>query len=307
MTTPTDVERSAEITELANQYAYGVNSPTDHLAEVWNEIERLDLAGHVAEIDARGYTVIPPEKVAPPELTGRMRETLLDVVEKRTGRRPDVENATEQGGTPFGYMATYLLFEDPVFQQAALNPTAIAMVDYYLGRSSILGLVQAFLKGPGGFELPLHTDNVMIPAPYPAYEQSINITWLLSDYNADNGATCFVPGSNRFGRPPEAGEMLDARVAAEGKAGSLLIWPGSTWHGGLVRKNPGLRIPVSMIYQRMYLQTQEPYAQDVTPQILERNPPRFATLMGQHQAYGYRAEGIDWAKTAALPGKSLWD
>jgi hypothetical protein len=307
MTTKTDAQRSAEVADLTNQYAYGTNLPTAHLAAVWEEIERLDLAGHVAEIDARGYTVIPPEKVAPAAFTERMRKVLLDVVERRTGRRPNVEGATEQGGTPFGYMAAYLLFEDPIFQQAALNPTAIALVDYYLGRSSILGLVQAFIKGPGGSELPLHTDNVMIPAPYPAYEQSINITWLLSDYDADNGATCFVPGSNRFGRPPEAGEMVDARVAAKGKAGSLLIWPGSTWHGGLVRKNPGLRLPVSMIYQRMYLQTQEPYAHDVTPETLARNPSRFATLMGQHQVYGYRSEGVDFVKAGALPGKSLWD
>jgi hypothetical protein len=34
--------------------------------ELWDEIERLDLARNIAELEVLGWTVIPPEQAAPP-------------------------------------------------------------------------------------------------------------------------------------------------------------------------------------------------------------------------------------------------
>ena len=57
---------------------------------VWNEICELGLQSYVADMDAHGYCIIPPEIVNPNNLAARLREALLDVAERRNGERPDV-------------------------------------------------------------------------------------------------------------------------------------------------------------------------------------------------------------------------
>lgn len=83
-----------------------------------------------------------------------------------------------------------------------------------------------------------------------------DLTPLLSDYNRDNGALCFIPGSHKFMRPPTPGENLgygdqtqaevlaklakreplgdlgvtdpEGVVAVDAKKGSLVVWHGNT-------------------------------------------------------------------------------
>lgn len=296
----------SDVRRLIEAYNYGTGRSAD-LQEVWNEIARLDLMAHVAELETRGYTIIPPEKVAPPEVTDSLRTALLQVAERRSGEPPDLEGASVQGPTPFGLYMSYLLFEDRAFEEAVMNPTVLAMASYLCGKSAQIYTVTGFAKGPGGVELPLHSDNIMVPAPYPPYAQICNATWLLTDYSAELGGTCFVPGSQRYCRAPELNEGLDERVPVDAPAGSLVVWHGNTWHGAVIRQTPGLRLGVALMYCRGYITPQEPYSQDVTKEILDRNPPRFAKLMGQHIPWGFREEGVDFVKVSTMPGKSVWD
>ena len=48
-------------------------------------IRDLGLERYVAELDHYGYTVIPPERVAPPEFVERVRDVVLRVAHERTG------------------------------------------------------------------------------------------------------------------------------------------------------------------------------------------------------------------------------
>ena len=51
--------------------------------EIWAEIKRLDLTYNVAELEVRGFTVVPPEKVASPKFIAELRQAILDVSERR--------------------------------------------------------------------------------------------------------------------------------------------------------------------------------------------------------------------------------
>ncbi len=54
--------------------------------------------------------------------------------------------------------------------------------------------------------------------------------WALDDFTAENRATIIYPGSNRC---PETTPTHDAvSIQAVMPAGSVLIWPGRTFHGG---------------------------------------------------------------------------
>ncbi|HEX7037930.1 MAG TPA: phytanoyl-CoA dioxygenase family protein [Pseudomonadales bacterium] len=274
------------------------------------EIRRLGLESHIAELETLGYTVVPPEKAAPEGFAERLKEAVLEVVVRRGRIRPDLLEGLEYRDppVPFGEHFAFLLFENPVFQEAVCNPVVDCLVTYLLGRSAVLSNCLAFLKGPGEADLALHCDHVYVPAPFPPQAQVCNATWALTGYDRDNGAVCFVPGSHTLGRHPEPGEGLDQRVAVEAPAGSLLFWHGATWHGAFARRRPGVRINLINAFMRMHMRPQEPYREHVTPEILAANPPVLATRLGQHVHYGWQQEGPDYGKLGTAPAaQRRWD
>lgn len=274
----------------------------DDALAMWSEIRALGLEAHVAELETLGYTVVPPEKAAPPGFGTALREAVLSVVARRAGVRPDLLEGLEfrDPPVPFGEKFAYLLFEDPVFQQAVCNPVVNCLVTYLLGRNAILSNCLAFLKGPGNDDLALHTDNVYVPAPFPVHPQVCNATWALTDYDRDAGAVCFVPGSHTLGRHPEPGEGLAERVAVEAAAGSLLFWHGGLWHGAFARRRPGVRINLINAFMRMHMRPQEPYREHVTAEQLAANPPVFARRLGRQIAYGWKEEGPDFERLGSV-------
>ena len=272
---------------------------TKGLNELYREIRRLDLERNVAELDNFGYTIVEPEKVAPPEFVARLRDRILDVAERRTGTRPDLETGSTHADYPMptGEGHYFTLFEDRVFEEALMNPVGLALATYLLGEGCVLSVQAAFLKGPGKMELPIHTDNWGngIPAPYPPYPQVCNTTWILTDYTKENGALCFVPGSHRWRRHPTPEEAFNFEnvVPVEARAGSMAVWSGDQWHGAVPRTAPGLRVGMLFGYSRHYLRAFQPFKERVPKEILDRNPPRFAKLMGQHCFQGFGEEGPD--------------
>lgn len=281
-------------------------------ADIWEEIRRLGLESHVAELDAVGYTVIPPEKVASPEFLERLRRAIKDAIKRRGGGNLDfhIEKPPGWFGDATWKSLMFMLFEDPVMQEASLNPVSLALADYTVGKSCMLSSCIGLVKGPDAPAMDLHTDNaaLAIPAPYPPYAACLNCTWALTDYTKDGGALCVVPGSHRFGRPPIKDEGLDQRIAVEAPAGSLLVFAGGLWHGNLQRKTSGVRMTLVTVYTRPFVIPQERYREEVTDEILASNPPRFHELMGKNlYQYCFKEEGTDPEKMARLPGKTWWD
>ncbi|MEY3042384.1 MAG: hypothetical protein RLZZ174_1466, partial [Pseudomonadota bacterium] len=116
---------------------------------------------------------------------GRQQKFSLDYVEDDSNRR--VWN---------------VLSRDPVFEDLAFHPEAIAFVKGVLGWPALLGNLSANITGPWGGEMRLHADQIFMPEPWAAEPQGLNIAWCLDDFTAENGATRFVPGSHRLNRPP---------------------------------------------------------------------------------------------------------
>ena len=269
------------------------------VTDLYNELKALGLQSHIADLAVKGYTVVPPEKVAPPEYIAQLREAVLRVSEARTGVKPDAETgSTHVGGEhPLGQFMRYVLFEDPIFEPVLTNPVLLGLITYLVGFDALLSLNDAMIKGPGGAQLAIHTDNGdLTTAVYADQPQTANINLLLNDYEAGSGTIAFLPGSHAFRRAPTPGEMRDLIDHMEpviAPAGSAVIWPANTWHMAFPRKDPGLRLTLLYDFCRGHLQTQSPFRQDVTPEVLARNPARFEVLMHQFGPFPFRQEDID--------------
>jgi hypothetical protein len=285
--------------------------PGDAHGRIAAEIDRLGLRAQVADLELQGLALVPPERVGGPELADRMLELVLDLMERRDGVRPDPASGATHINVCFPTLYFFLL-EDRRFEEWLLHPVMRALVDHLLGEQCILHTTTVFMKGPTdppveGLQLGLHSDQQMIPEPFPPYALIAGATLLLTDYTRANGAFAYVPGSHRAARHPVAGEADARAVPVEAPKGSLLVHHGALWHGSFGRTTPGLRAGLAYAYSRMFVTPLESYRERVTKEILDRNPPRFATLLGQHVPTGYAEDGPDLVQVGRANARTQWD
>ena len=288
----------SELAESINQ------SP---LERVWDEIRDHRLESYIAELDSQGFTVVPPDVACPNGLAERLLDAVLDVAERRNGERPDLESGSthanykgryasllgENEDSPIGDLMQSLIFEDRVFEEALMNPVLLTLASYLCGYSVILSSMGCFMKGPNQSSFTLHTDTPM-PSPLPPHSMVCNLTYVLTEFNKENGSTAFVPGSHKWCRAPEGNEAnpdqnVDA-IAVEAAPGSLVVWHGNTWHGAFNRTAPGLRVSIPVYMARPYVRTQEGLVGEVPQEMLDRNDPRLGWLLQQGIVYGYKSQ-----------------
>ncbi len=278
----------------------------DPLKRVWQEISALRLEPYVADLDVHGFTIIPPSIASPNGLADRLLAAVLDVAERRRRVRPDLATgathagfagryATGDGDSPWGDLLHALIFEGPVFEEALMNPVLLAMTTYLCGYSVVLSSMGAFLKGPNKTCFGLHCDT-LLPPPLPPQALVCNATYVLTDFNRENGSTAFLPGSHRWCRGPRSQEAEigeggnpDA-IAVEAEPGAMIVWHGNTWHGAFNRRAPGLRVSIPVLMARPAMRTEEDLFGRIPDEALQRNSQRFAYLVQQGIIYGFHSD-----------------
>ena len=279
-----------------------------YLGENLSQIKKLGLQNNINDLEIDGFTIIPPKKVASTQFLNKMRKTVLRICQERTGKKFDLNKNGQIGKykaqpqTDRQFLLYYLLMADPIFEKWLLNPTLNTMMDYLMKGTQQLSSMTSFIKWQGegyGETLGLHSDTRpstpegLIPNSW--FDVS-NSTYCLTNYTKENGAMAMVPGSHRLYRQPKPGEGVDKAVPVEAKAGSLIIFNGGIWHGAFPKKTEGLRLNVTSYFCHRKLKTQEAYQWRVTKEMLDRNPPRFATLVGADDEYGWDAKGPDYSR-----------
>jgi hypothetical protein len=111
-----------------------------------------------------------------------------------------------------------------------------------IGRPFKLSSLHSRTLRPGVPAQELHVDVRRDSADWPL----LGFILMVDEFLPDNGATRFVPGSHRWPSTPEE-TLSDPRaehggqVLACGRAGSLLIFNGSAWHGHTANISTGPR------------------------------------------------------------------
>ncbi|MCY3841012.1 MAG: hypothetical protein OXH09_20605 [Gammaproteobacteria bacterium] len=100
---------------------------------LYGELKQLGLESNVAELEAFGFTVVPPDKVGPPEFRPEVKEAVERVVADRFGSLDTHvgrwDNVNDQ--------LRFLIWEDPVFEKVTYNPAGLGLVQYLLGTNCI--------------------------------------------------------------------------------------------------------------------------------------------------------------------------
>jgi len=264
--------------------------PQTELSQLADDIERFGLMRNIAELELYGFTVVDAAVTGAADVAQRAFDASIDLLERRTGVRPDIATGSTHTRTSAPVMWNFV-HEHAAFQELLLNPVGLALVQYILGRRALLSESTVFMKGPFGkhanalslpgekLQLGLHCDYILRPPPFPPFAEECNLTYLLTDYSIANGALALVPGSHKLRRYPLAGEGAESQiVAVEAPRGSIVLINDATWHGSLPSRVPGLRTGLAFRFCRPYVWRRERF-ENIPAAFFEGKPPRLKELM----------------------------
>ncbi len=201
-----------------------------------------------------------------------------------------------------------------IFRQILFTENVRAVVDHVLGEEYLLSSYSANIAKPGGVAMNLHTDQWWMPhpvdrepSPLPVgsitRERSnlrregapemiapcvcVNVMWMLNDFSAENGGTRFVPGSHLRGRPPRANDGEGEILAAEGAAGTAMVFDGRLWHGTGANVSSGNRYGLLTTFCGPQFRPQENFTIGSRPEMLTDATPELLALLGFKIWSGY--------------------
>jgi len=176
--------------------------------------------------------------------------------------------------------------------ELAMHPLVLGVAKQVLENFQ-LHVTQAVCLMPGQERQPIHRDDLVYEIPHPMMdkEATLNTLWAASDYSAEIGATWAVPGSHKW--DDERQPLENEGVQAVMPRGSVLLYYGSTYHGGGANQTKDrVRIAIALGYSRSWLRQEENQYLAVPPKIAKTLPEPLQRLIG----YSLRQPYTGWVE-----------
>lgn len=214
---------------------------------------------------------------------------------------PFVE-ATPYGADDFDGLQTRrtgsLVARSPSSHEIIMDPLVLGVADKALAHATNYQLhcTQMIEIGPGSPAQVIHRDQWAFDMfPFPAgFDSTFSTMWALTDFSAENGATRVIPGSHKFEDKLRLG--LEETIPAEMTAGSVLLYTGSTYHGGGPNTSDQVRMGLIIHYSLAWLRQEENQYLGVPQEVLDTLPEDLLRLMGYQNAafsLGFIDGGVD--------------
>ena len=206
-------------------------------------------------------------------------------------------DATPAGGDAFTGFSTRrtgsLIARSTAFRPLANHPIVIGALDGVLGdhaTSYQLHLTQVIAIGAGEPAQMVHRDQWAFDFfSFPAgFEVECHTMWALTDFTEANGATRVIPGSNHW--DDKLRPSVDETVPAEMRAGSVMLYLGSLYHGGGANTTEAVRLGINVGYTLSWLRQEENQYLACPAEVARTLDPELAKLMGYRRgayALGY--------------------
>ena len=247
--------------DLAGTYGFTVSEAA---ASVPTEVVDADLEA----VQRDGYVVLPSLLSAD------------DVAKIRAGIEPLLDH---RGRNDFEGIRTQRLYavleKTRVLDGVVAHPRILALLDRIFRPNYLLSQAQAINILPGEAAQALHPDDGFYDVPRPRPPLGGATVWAIDDFTEENGATRIVPRSHAWGdeRKPSDGDEL---IPAVMPAGSVIFYPGTTWHGGGANRSDAPRLAVTCQYCEPWLRTQENYFLSIERDTVRELPEDLKRLLG---------------------------
>ncbi|MFV0307102.1 MAG: phytanoyl-CoA dioxygenase family protein [Desertimonas sp.] len=239
-----------------------------------------------AEADLATHGICAVTGVLSDDVLATVQHELYGAAAADRARSREVKFALDYPDDETNQRVWNVLSRAPVFADLAEHPVALRLLRSVLGWPMLLGNLSANITGPGGGEMVLHADQIFVPTPWPDEPQGANAAWCVDDFTADNGATCFVPGSHLLHRPPSPEERPEA-VPMEAPAGSVVVFESRLWHRtGHNRTADRRRAGIFGWYTRPIYRQQENWYLSLDPSVRQFASDDLLVLLG------YRTTGL---------------
>jgi ectoine hydroxylase-related dioxygenase (phytanoyl-CoA dioxygenase family) len=174
-----------------------------------------------------------------------------------------------------------LISRGPKFRDLVINETVLAAVAAILGDDLLLSGTTSMHISPGETEQLLHADDGMISLPRPHPATMVTTLWALSDFTEENGATRLIPRSHLQKEiAPKPDDEKDV-IAAEIRAGSVLVLHASTWHGGGPNSTSNVeRYGLSIQYVAGWCRQQQNLMLGTPREVVASYPRKLQELIG---------------------------
>lgn len=188
-----------------------------------------------------------------------------------------------------------LLNKGDIFVEMVLRAPIVAIMKAFLGDEFILGSIAANRILPGGPGQELHIDypywDMYKRSSFPAqinssFPLNAQVTIMLDDFTAENGATAIVPGSQKWARYPENGETLpEGTQRLTGQAGDAAVFFGLAWHCAMPNTTDRDRTGILIQYLPKFVKPMEDQQRGVQPEVIAKAPPLLRQLVGLDYPY----------------------
>lgn len=189
---------------------------------------------------------------------------------------------------------------DPLFYDAAMHFVSRPMETWYAGEMQMaapglqLGMTQTIQIAPGEGSQPLHRDDGVWGWRHPnVREARLQIMVAISDFTAENGGTLVIPGSHKWDdkRKPQLSEAIPTEM----KAGSALMWVGSTYHaGGTNRTANEYRTGLTISLDNATMRQEENHYLSLGSEVVGSYPERIQRLLG----WSSNSHHMGWVEVA---------
>lgn len=209
---------SATTTNGDAKATYGANGNTDPSKYAWAR-------EHLAK---EGFVVIPD--ILTPEEADHVCARLWKAKEA-VEARGDATHLTFLDPNEKNIRVFYLMEVDKVFRDLIAHPVAVDMVRSVLGEDFLISNFTANIARPGSESMALHSDqSIVVPDPWKEV-WAINCMFCLADVYKENGATLYIPGSNKWESRAEVPENAPSLLKPfEAKKGSMICMDARVWH-----------------------------------------------------------------------------
>ena len=231
---------------------------------------RIDVPVLLEDICRDGYAI--RESVLSPAEVARLRVALDPIFEAT----PLGRNVFEGFHTKRVYSP---LAKTRALDDLVLSPWLEQLSDGLIGPHTLSSIIGIQI-GPGEVAQEIHYDAAAYPLPRSHREVVFNTMWALDDFTAENGATVLYPGSNHS--PDKAPSPDVEPLQAVMPAGSVLIWPGKTFHGGGANRTDRWRLGLVIEFVAGWLRTHENIQASISTELAREMPPRLQELIGYH-------------------------